>query len=78
MTFAYLKDGKVEYPPVTHRIPACFMRKIELDKEWPELLLAPVVDMREFKLLRGELLVTRDRCADHIKRQRGGTGGSMG
>ena len=68
----------IEYPAVQHRIPACFIRKIELDKRQAEMKAARVVNMRAYKLLRGELLVTRDRCGDHIKQQRGGTGGAMG
>lgn len=67
----------IDYPPVTHRIPECFARKIELDKAWPEFLQAPVVGMREFKLMRAELLLTRDKCEQHIRVQRGGTGGAF-
>lgn len=68
----------IECPAVAHKIPACFARKIELDKTWPEYLRAPVVDMREFKLRRAEVLLTRDACEQHIRVQRGGTGGAMG
>ena len=66
----------IERTPAKHQIPSCFMRKIELDKDWAAMKAVQVIEMRSYKLLRGEMLVTRDRCGDLIKRQRGSGGGA--
>ena len=68
----------IQFPAVAHKIPAAFVAKIELDKQWAALKAAPVTSIEEFKQLRAERLIARDKCAAHCQRQRGGTGGAQG
>lgn len=65
------------YPPVAHRIPEPFRDKIELDKVVSQMREAKIVDYREWREAREQQALRRYSCQEMIKKQRGGTGGSL-
>lgn len=69
------------FPPVTHKIPEPFVRKIKLDNAMSDFRLYnaenKLIVFSAYKTLRDDLDLTRYSCQKFIKNQRG-TGGSAG
>lgn len=58
------------------KIPKNFGDKVELDRQFREEAVKPVVDFGIVRVLQEEISLTRWSCIEFIKKQRGNVGGT--